>query len=358
MSQQETPENNKDDKDKLTPWQLANQEYLKMHPNESKKQFTEESEQEISIEDTEVKDEEDSERLEDTEKSEEKTEKKKLGPVNGSFLDRLPNIRHERNRRLYKRLTILIVLFMIPALILLYYVSPLSRLSGVSIEGNEQISSEEIANKLNFSVGNNLWSQYFQRNDHIDRLKKQELRVQDASVRFDGINKFVVDVKEYKEVAYLGHDNEYSPVLANGTVIPMNVEKPQGTLPILEGFTGPKRILEVMKQYDALSEKVRQGVSQIKYAPTNENKGLLQIFMNDGNQVLVSIHDMSQKMKYYPQVVEEMNAQKMKGIVDMEAGIYSYSYPEETTSDNTEQNTIESTTENPPEETSPSVEND
>lgn len=358
MSQQETPENSKDEKEQLTPWQLANQEYLKMHPNEAQNQLVEEANQDFLVENVEDTDEESSEQVKDTEEFEEKAEQKKTGPVNGSFLDRLPNVRHERNKRLYRRLSTLIVLFMIPALVLLYYVSPLSRLSGVSIEGNEQISSEEIANKLNFSIGSNLWSQYIQRDDYIDRLKKQELRVQDASVHFNGINKFVVNVKEYKEIAYIGHNNEYSPVLANGTVIPTNIEKPQGTLPILEGFTGPKRILEVMKQYDALSEKVRQGVSQIKYAPTNENKGLLQIFMNDGNQVLVSIQDMSQKMKYYPQVVEEMNAQEMKGIVDMEAGIYSYSYPEETASDNTEQSTIGSTTETPDEETSPLAEND
>ncbi|MGG5316807.1 cell division protein FtsQ/DivIB [Enterococcus sp. AZ072] len=360
MSHQETPDNNKDEKSKLTPWQLANQEYLKMHPNETGDSPAEETDQDYleNEEIPETPNEKQTDQLENTEAHEENVEKEKKGPVNGSFLDRLPNIRHERNKRLYRRSSTLILLFMIPALVLLYYVSPLSRLSGISIEGNEQISSEEITNKLNFSIGSNLWSQYFNRDEHVTRLKKQELRIQDAKVHFNGINKFAVDIKEYKEVAYLEHDNNYSPILANGRVIPTNIKKDQDSLPILEGFTGPKRILAVMKQYDALSEEVRQGVSQIKYAPTNENKSLLQIFMNDGNQVLVSIQGMSDKMKYYPQVVEEMNAKDIKGIVDMEAGIYSYPYPEESSSDNTEQSTSESTVETTAEETSPSVEND
>lgn len=359
MSNQDTPENNEESK-KLTPWQLANQEYLKQHPNEKEVPPETEADEELVSDEEDPEDiEEEPEQSDEAEELEEEIPKKKLkGPVNGSFLDRLPNVRHERNKRLYRRSTTLILLFTIPAIMLLYYVSPLSRLSSISIEGNDQISSEEITAKLNFSIGNNLWSQYFHRDKHVERLKKQELRIEDASVHFNGVNKFSVNVKEYKEVAYLEHDKEYSPILANGRVIPTNVENTQGSLPILEGFTGPKRILAVMKQYDALPEEVRQGVSQIKYAPTDENKSLLQIFMNDGNQVIVAIQEMSQKMKYYPQVVEEMNVQEMKGIVDMEAGIYSYAYPEESSSDNTEQSTNESTTESTAEETSPSAEND
>ena len=80
------------------------------------------------------------------------------GPKNGSFLERLPNIKHERNRRLVKRSLILIGLFSIPALLLLYYISPLAKLGGVSIKGNEKISTEIIEKELNFSVGDNLWS--------------------------------------------------------------------------------------------------------------------------------------------------------------------------------------------------------
>ncbi|MGM0215576.1 cell division protein FtsQ/DivIB [Enterococcus sp. AZ109] len=355
MSDQDKPKRSEETK-KLTPWQLANQEYLKQHPRETEiPPESKPDEDLISDEEIPENTENQSEKLQDKEEIKEEIPERKIkGPVNGSFLERLPNIRQERNKRLYRRSTILITIFIIPALILLYYVSPLSRLSEVTIDGNEEIPSEEIIEKLDFSIGYNLWSQYIHREEYVARLKKQELRIEDASVHFDGINRFVVNVKEYEEVAYLEHDNQYSPILANGRVIPTNIEKAQGSLPILEGFTGPKRILAVLKQYNKLSEEVRQGVSQIKYAPTEENKSLLQIFMNDGNQVLVPIPEMAQKMNYYPQVVEEMNAQEMKGIVDMEAGIYSYSYPEETSSDNTEQSITENTTE----ETSSSLEID
>ncbi|GCF93966.1 cell division protein DivIB [Enterococcus florum] len=355
------PKKQPNDLNDMTPWQQANLEYLKKLDEEKQKSLDDEkttSENEKPTEESEPagtdspNDHESLEPIENEEDFEdlEMFEDHSGGPANGSFLDRLPNIRHERYRRLYRRSTFLVLLFALPSIFLLYYISPLSKLADVTITGNEQVSAQEIKKDLDFSIGENLWQQYFQRNEYIAQLKKQELRIKDATIRFNGANKFEVDVKEYHEVAYLEHDDKYSPVLPNGKIIPLNMDQAKGGLPILEGFTGPGRILSVLKQYDQLSEEVRQGVSQIKYAPSEENEELLQIFMNDGNQVLVSIPEMSKKMYYYPQIVKEMDAADFKGVVDMEAGIYSYPYPEETS----DSGSIQESTE----ETVPSTEND
>lgn len=357
ISREEFPEESKENhqvekpkQENLTPWQLANMEYLKQKALEKgepvEQVTTSEEANEISSTDGPAE-----EKIEETEKDEsiasqseiEETEMEDVpnGPKNGSFLERLPNIKHERNRRLVKRSLILIGLFSIPALLLLYYISPLAKLGGVSIKGNEKISTEIIEKELNFSVGDNLWSQYFDRKDNVKNLKKQELQIENAEVHLDGINHFVVDVKEYPEVAYLENDGKYSPVISNGKIIPIEVEKSDGDLPILESFTGSKRILKVLEGYKKLSEEVKQGISQIKYSPTNENKELLEIFMNDGNKVLVSINDLGSKMKYYPQIAKEMSDKGIKGIVDMEAGIYSYPYTENSTTEDATQNSTD-----------------
>ena len=173
----------------------------------------------------------------------------------------------------------------------------------------------------------------------MKQLKKQELQIEDATVRIDGFNHFAVTIKEYAEVAYLESNGKYSPVISSGKVIPIEVEKSDGSLPILESFTNSKRILHVLDQYKKLSEEVKQGISQIKYAPTSENKELLEILMNDGNKVLVSIDDLGKKMNYYPQVVEQMNEKEIKGVVDMEAGIYSYPYEDNSSEADTTQST-------------------
>ena len=361
ISREEFPEGNKEQEESkkqetLTPWQLANMEYLK-------KKALENPEPENDVQSTETGSDQideaskengpasvENEQIEEPiifheEPEEEIEEDVSKAPKNGSFLERLPNIRHERNRRLVRRSSILIVLFSIPALLLLYYISPLGKLGGVHVQGNDRISSEVIEKELNFTVGDNLWAQYFERDGNVKNLKKQELQIEDAKVRIDGFNHFEVQVKEYPEVAYLENNGKYSPVISNGKIIPIDVEKSNGDLPILESFTGSKRILKVLDGYKKLSEEVKQGISQIKYAPTSENKELLEIFMNDGNKVLVNIHDLGQKMNYYPQIAKEMNDKQFKGVVDMEAGIYSYPYAENsTTEDATQSSTQESET--------------
>lgn len=340
----------------LTPWQLANMEYMKQKAFENKETQPEESlseseEDEAAADDLPTEPEKESENVaavkeentasEDPEPKEIPSEEVKLpsGPRNGSFLDRLPNIRHERNRLLVRRSSILIGLFAIPALFLLYYISPLADLGAVTIKGNEHVATETIKQELDFNIGGNLWSQFFGRNDNVKQLKKQELQIEDATVRIDGFNHFAVTIKEYAEVAYLESNGKYSPVISSGKVIPIEVEKSDGSLPILESFTSSKRILHVLDQYKKLSEEVKQGISQIKYAPTSENKELLEILMNDGNKVLVSIDDLGKKMNYYPQVVEQMNEKEIKGVVDMEAGIYSYPYEDNSSEADTTQST-------------------
>lgn len=354
ISREESPEekNNPEEKPKpenLTPWQLANMEYLKQKALEKGKteppaDVSEQSAETSNTDEPATEDIEEQEESELPSKEEEEIEDQESpskGPKNGSFLERLPNIRHERNRRLVRRASILIGLFSIPALLLLYYISPLGKLSAVSIKGNEKISSEIIAKELGFSVGDNLWNQYFDREDNIKKLKKQELQIESAQVHIDGFNRFEVTIKEYPEVAYLESDGKYSPVISNGKIIPMEVEKTEGDLPILESFTGSKRILKVLDGYEQLSEEVKQGISQIKYAPTSENKELLEIFMNDGNKVLVRISDLGSKMKYYPQIAKEMSEKEIKGVVDMEAGIYSYPYTENSATEDSTQNSTD-----------------
>lgn len=354
ISREEFPEEKKELEEKpkqenLTPWQLANMEYLKQRaiengeteaqPQKSEQPTETSSASEPANTENEMAEEKEDEV--DVTVIKEVEEEPDKGPKNGSFLERLPNIKHERNRRLMRRSSILIVLFSIPALLLLYYISPLGKLGGVSIKGNEKISTEIIKKELNFTVGDNLWSQYFDRKDNVKKLKKQELQIEDAEVHIDGFNHFEVQIKEYPEVAYLESNGKYSPVIANGKIIPVEVEKSDGELPILESFTGSKRILKVLEGYKKLTEEVKQGISQIKYAPTSENKELLEIFMNDGNKVLVSINDFGSKMKYYPQIAKEMNDKETKGVVDMEAGIYSYPYTEDSSTEDSTQNSID-----------------
>ncbi len=50
------------------------------------------------------------------------------------------------------------------------------------------------------------------------------------------MNEFDLDVTEYKEIALIAKNNQYYPVIENGTVLDEKVANPTKNLPILEEF--------------------------------------------------------------------------------------------------------------------------
>ena len=141
-------------------------------------------------------------------------------------------------------------------------------------------------------------------------------------------------------MAYLLTGDKYYDILENGQVLknPIAQDQLQSGLPILEGFTSKKLILKTLKAYHKLPEEFKQSISQIKSTPRAENDQLLTLNMNDQNQVLINIDQLTKKLPYYAKVASNMQE---PGIVDMEVGLFSYPYPKEEkkTGDSSEQTT-------------------
>ncbi len=298
----------------LTPWQKANLEYRKKNG------------QDATWSPTVIAGQEQKEEPQLPENASDlPIEGGSLNP-NGSFADRLPKLKYERNSVLYRRLTIIILLFLIPLLFTLYYVSPLSKLAAVHVVKNDTVTKTAVTQAAGFNLDEGLWSQYWHRKENESKIKKALPRVKSVSVAIEHFNEFKLTVTEYQEVAILEKGDSYAPVIENGKVLAETVKKPAENLPILEDFKSQKRILAVLKQYQKLSQALRSSISQIKYTPTNANAELLNLLMNDGNTVIINISNLAEQLKYYPQVAKEL---KGKGVVDMEVGIFTYPYPKE-----------------------------
>ena len=165
----------------LTPWQKANRKYLAEH--EKKEEQKEEQKEEknentnepaASTSATKEADSAEGEKQEATASDPmkkgdsepfEKIEQPKIGsPYNGSFLNRLPNLKNQRNKVLYRRLTFIISILTIPLIFLIYYVSPYSRLQGITVSGNQMITSQTAIADSHLAIDGNVWSQYFHKN--------------------------------------------------------------------------------------------------------------------------------------------------------------------------------------------------
>ncbi|HPJ00555.1 MAG TPA: FtsQ-type POTRA domain-containing protein [Enterococcus sp.] len=291
----------------MTPWQKEHLLYLeKTGQVDSTIQLEEEEKIEESTDEVEV-----SEEIQ--EESDERV----------SFADRLPKIKEYRSKKLYQRLFLLILLFLLPLLGTLYYISPLSKVSAITVMGNQKVPTETIVNESNLKNDESLWAQFFNRKTTVQQIKEKAPRVEHATIQIVHWNQLQINVTEYQEVAWLVEGKEYLPILASGYVIQEPQKEAGQDKVIFEGFKDKKVILRTLKAYDKLPKEIQEGISQVKYAPTKSNDQLLNLYMNDGNQVIVNISNMSSQMEYYPQVAKEMDK---KGVIDMEVGIFAYPY--------------------------------
>ena len=166
MSKKKEPENlpnQSADENNLTPWQKANRKYLAEHGKEEK-EATKKADNEVQPDeqeaDAEPATEKDVPEHEHDAPSEDETEQTKAGgPYNGSFLNRLPNLKNQRNKVLYRRLALIITILGIPLIFLIYYVSPYSKLQAVTVSGNENVAAQTVITDTKLTMGTNIWKQ-------------------------------------------------------------------------------------------------------------------------------------------------------------------------------------------------------
>lgn len=319
---------------KPTPWQEAHQKYLeektlmdkilKKNEEQEGSAHLEEHSKEVDQVAAQEGEKNDSPIIEilSSEKSTERTRE------NISFSDKLPKMKDYRQRKLYRRLMLIISLFLIPLVGCIYYISPLGQLAEVDVVHNQQVPSEQIVKTANFKINEPLWEQYFSRQSAIQKIQKISPWIKAVNVKIVHFNQFQINVTEYHRVAYLLTGDKYYDILENGQVLknPITQDQLQSGLPILEGFTSKKLILKTLKAYHKLPEEFKQSISQIKSTPRAENDQLLTLNMNDQNQVLINIDQLTKKLPYYAKVASNMQE---PGIVDMEVGLFTYPYPKE-----------------------------
>lgn len=308
------------DESTLTPWQKENLKYQKERGEqatwEPKVLSNEEAPAEPELETEETP-------LEETQPL----------PRKQSFADRLPNLKKERHRRLLKRMALIISPFLIAIIGLTYYVSPYSKLGVVKVSGNEHIKAADIEKASKLTLGSGLWGQFSNRGQAEAAVKKSNPRIQSAQIQWQFPNELAIKVTEYPEVAWSLRKKEYYPILANGVILEESQKKISKDLPVLEGFEEQKTIESFLKAFKKLPSELQNAVSEIHYAPSKVNPDLVRLYMNDKNQVLVPIETLAEKMAYYPQVAKQM---KESGVIDMEAGIFSYPYETESSENDVE----------------------
>lgn len=234
--------------------------------------------------------------------------------------ERIPTLRKKRKRRMTWTFSILLFLFFSALLLVLYLQSSISKIQIITTQGNEIVNAQEIEAVSTLNKGDSLWSFT---TSSIEQEIEQHPAIKQAEVSRKRWSEVVISVQEYQPIGFRGTD-ETRILLENGAEV---TSEDAGSMfgPAIGEFDEEKVEQKVISELGKLASENRMLVSEITSTPSQSDPNLITLFMNDGNTVILSALDLSEKMDLYPAVLQQIPIGQ-KGIVDMEVGTFFESY--------------------------------
>ena len=208
-------------------------------------------------------------------------------------------------RKKRRELILIVTLFLIVIAVFSLLFSNYLKLKTIEVEGNNQITKEEILEAGNINNNLRTWS-----------IKDDEIR-NNIQSRFEIFKSVIVQsklpstikvkVEEYSFIAQnKKEDGSLEIIMENGKPYSGKVRN-NYNLPILENFKDDKSKLdEVYKNLNKLKEDVRLQISEI----INDEGDNVTIYMKDGQKVKALRASFSDKLNYYDEIskyIEDKN---------------------------------------------------
>lgn len=329
----------------LSEWQKRNQEYLKKKAEEeaalaeekekerqarmaSKSEESDETENqksESNPKDPESAKEESEEKVESLETDKEEEEIEESGSKEGEEQDKKATKEKAAKAKIpgIHILRALTILF--PSLLLLivsaYLLSPYATMKDIRVEGTMHTTADDIRQASGIQDSD------YTINLLLDKAKyekqiKSNYWVESAQLVYQFPTKFTIKVKEYDIVAYYVSGENHYPILSSGqleTSAVSLVSLPETYLSVL--FNDSEQIKAFVSELAQISPELKAAIQKVELAPSKVTSDLIRLTMNDSDEVLVPLSEMSKKLPYYSKIKPQLSE---PSVVDMEAGIYSY----------------------------------
>ncbi|CTN62805.1 cell division protein DivIB [Streptococcus pneumoniae] len=336
----------------LSEWQKRNQEYLKKKAEEEaalaeekekerqarmgeeseKSEDKQDQESETDQEDSESAKEESEEKVASSEADKEKEEKEEIEESESKE-------KEEQDKKLAKKATkekpakakipgihiLRAFTILFPSLLLLivsaYLLSPYATMKDIRVEGTVQTTADDIRQASGIQDSD------YTINLLLDKAKyekqiKSNYWVESAQLVYQFPTKFTIKVKEYDIVAYYISGENHYPILSSGQLETSSVSLnslPETYLSVL--FNDSEQIKVFVSELAQISPELKAAIQKVELAPSKVTSDLIRLTMNDSDEVLVPLSEMSKKLPYYSKIKPQLSE---PSVIDMEAGIYSY----------------------------------
>ena len=336
----------------LSEWQKRNQEYLKKKAEEEaalaeekekerqarmgaeseKSEDKQDQESEADHEDSESAKEDAKEKAEDSEEVKKEVSKEKSKSTESTE-------KENQDKKLAKKATkekpakakipglhilrALTILF--PSLLLLivsaYLLSPYATMKDIRVEGTVQTTDDDIRQASGIQDSDYTINLLLDKAKYEEQIKSNYW-VESAQLVYQFPIMFTIKVKEYDIVAYYISGENHYPILSSGQLETSSVSLvslPETYLSVL--FNDSEQIKTFTSELAQISPELKAAIQKVELAPSKVTSDLIRLTMNDSDEVLVPLSEMSKKLPYYSKIKPQLSE---PSVIDMEAGIYSY----------------------------------
>ena len=330
----------------LSEWQKRNQEYLKKKAEEEaalaeekekerqarmgeESEKSEDQESETDQEDEESAKEESEEKVESSEGDKEEEEKEESGSKEDEEQDKKLAKKATKEKPAKAKIPGLHILraltILFPSLLLLivsaYLLSPYATTKDIRVEGTVQTTADDIRQASGIQDSDYTINLLLDKAKYEEQIKSNYW-VESAQLVYQFPTKFTIKVKEYDIVAYYISGENHYPILSSGqleTSAVSLVSLPETYLSVL--FNDSEQIKTFVSELAQISPELKAAIQKVELAPSKVTSDLIRLTMNDSDEVLVPLSEMSKKLPYYSKIKPQLSE---PSVIDMEAGIYSY----------------------------------
>ena len=333
----------------LSEWQKRNQEYLKKKAEEEaalaeekekerqarmaskseESDETEDQESESDPKDPESAKEESEEKVEDSEEVKKEVSKEKSKSTENEGQDKKREKKPVKKKSAKPKIPAIHILraltILFPSLLLLivsaYLLSPYATMKDIRVEGTVQTTDDDIRQASGIQDSDYTINLLLDKAKYEEQIKSNYW-VESAQLVYQFPTKFTIKVKEYDIVAYYVSGESHYPILSSGqleTSAVSLVSLPETYLSVF--FNDSEQIKTFTSELSQISPELKAAIQKVELAPSKVTSDLIRLTMNDSDEVLVPLSEMSKKLPYYSKIKPQLSE---PSVVDMEAGIYSY----------------------------------
>ena len=333
----------------LSEWQKRNQEYLKKKAEEEaalaeekekerqarmaskseKSDATEEQESKSDPKDSKSAKEDAKEKAKESEDVKKEASKEESKSTENEGQDKKREKKPVKKKSAKPKIPGLHILraltILFPSLLLLivsaYLLSPYATTKEIRVEGTVQTTADDIRQASGIQDSDYTINLLLDKAKYEEQIKSNYW-VESAQLVYQFPTKFTIKVKEYDIVAYYVSGESHYPILSSGqleTSAVSLVSLPETYISVL--FNDSEQIKTFTSELSQISPELKSAIQKVELSPSKVTSDLIRLTMNDSDEVLVPLSEMSKKLPYYSKIKPQLSE---PSVIDMEAGIYSY----------------------------------